>query len=37
MAEELGKIEKPEVESFKGKRKLYLVPLIFQGNDAPPE
>jgi hypothetical protein len=37
MAEELGRIEKPEAEHFKEKRKLYLVPLIFQGPDAPPE
>lgn len=37
MVEELGKIEKPEAEQFKGKRKLYLVPLIFSGKDAPPE
>jgi len=37
MAEELGKIEKPEVESFKGLRKLYLVPLLFAGEDAPSE
>lgn len=37
MAEQLGKIEKPEAENFKGKRKLYLVPLIFSSEDAPPE
>lgn len=37
MAEQLGKIEKPEAEFFMGKRKLYLVPLIFSGEDAPPE
>ena len=37
MAEELGKIEKPEVEQFTGKKKLYLVPLIFYGENAPPE
>src|SRR3990172_10194958 len=29
MAEELGKIEKPSVEEFKGKRTLFFVPLIF--------
>ena len=33
MAEELGKIEKPEVEKFREGRKLFFVPLIF----APPE
>jgi hypothetical protein len=29
MAEELGKIEKPAVENFKGARKLFFVPLVF--------
>ena len=33
MAEELGRIEKPEVEKFREGRKLFFVPLIF----APPE
>ena len=37
MTEQLGKIEKPEAEQFKGGKKLYLVPLIFSGEDAPPE
>jgi len=37
MAEKLGKIEKPEVEHFTSKRKLYLVPLLFSGEEAPPE
>lgn len=37
MSEELGKIEKPEVERFKGERKLYVVPLLFSGKDSPPE
>lgn len=37
MTEELARIEKPPVENFKQGRKLYLVPLIFQGIDAPPE
>lgn len=35
MAEQLGKFDKPEVEQFTGKRKLYLVPLLFAGEDAP--
>jgi len=35
MAEELGKIEKPEAEQFREKRKLYLVPLLFSWEDAP--
>ncbi|MFC2034320.1 hypothetical protein ACFLTT_02845 [Chloroflexota bacterium] len=37
MAEELGKLEKPEASQFKGKRKLYLVPLLFSWNEAPVE
>ena len=37
MTEQLGKIEKPETEHFAGKRKLYLVPLIFYGEASPPE
>ncbi len=37
MAEELGKIEKPEAQHFKGKRKVCLVPLIFSGEEAPSE
>jgi hypothetical protein len=37
MSEELGKIEKPEVEHFKGQRKLYLVPLLYIGKDSPPD
>ena len=35
MAEELGKIEKPEVESYKKGRKLYFVPLLYGGQDQP--
>jgi hypothetical protein len=37
MAQELGRINKPEVESFKHSRKLLLVPLIYSGKDVPPE
>ncbi|MFC1966517.1 hypothetical protein ACFLWI_06195 [Chloroflexota bacterium] len=37
MAEPLGKIEKPDAERFMGKRKLYLVPLLFAGKEAPDE
>ena len=37
MTEQLGKMEKPEAERFTGKRKLYLIPLIFAGKKAPPE
>ena len=37
MAEQLGKIEKPEAEHFASKKKLYLVPLIFYGESAPAE
>jgi hypothetical protein len=35
MAQELGKIDKPEVASFKQGRKLLLVPLIYLYKDAP--
>jgi hypothetical protein len=35
MSEELGKIEKPEVSSFKHNRKVLQVPLIYAGQDAP--
>lgn len=37
MAEELGKITKPEAESVREKRKVYLVPLLFTTADAPDE
>ena len=37
MAEELGKIERPEAAAFSGKRKLYLVPLLYRWPDAPAE
>jgi len=37
MAEELGKIEKPEAKKFENKRKLYLVPLLYSWEDAPSE
>jgi len=33
----LGKIEKPEASKFKGKKKLYLVPLLFSWPGAPEE
>ena len=36
MAEELGKIEKLDIEQF-GQRKLYVVPLLFSAPDAPPD
>jgi len=32
MAEELGKIDKPPVESFKKGRKLFFVPVIYLGE-----
>jgi len=35
MAEEIGKIEKPPAENFAGRRKLFLVPLLFSGKEAP--
>jgi hypothetical protein len=37
MADELGRIEKPTVESFGSERKLFVVPLLFQYSDAPAE
>jgi hypothetical protein len=37
MAEELGRIEKPETARFKGRRKLYLVPLLYSWEEAPEE
>jgi len=37
MAEQLGKIEKLEVEHFRKGKKLYLVPLIYFSDEAPGE
>jgi len=37
MSEELGKIEKPPVEEFKGGRKLYFVPAIYCARESPDE
>ena len=37
MGEELGQIERPSVESFGAERKLFVVPLILRGRDAPPD
>jgi len=37
MPEQLGKIERPEVERFKQGKKLYLVPLVYSGEEAPDE
>ena len=37
MSEEVGKVEKPEASQFKGKRKLYLVPLVYSFEEAPVE
>jgi len=34
---ELGKIEKPSVESFAGKRKLYCVPNVYPAKEAQDE
>jgi hypothetical protein len=35
MAEQLGKIEKPSVDSFKNGRKLFFVPLVFGNSELP--
>lgn len=37
MTEELGRIGKPEAERFKGKKTLFLVPLLFSSDDSPKE
>ena len=37
MSEELGKIEKPSAEEFKKGRRLYFVPVVYCGLDAPAE
>ena len=35
MSEELGKIEKPSAEEFRGERKLFFVPLLYRGEESP--
>ncbi|MBN1376501.1 MAG: hypothetical protein JXA01_10135 [Dehalococcoidia bacterium] len=35
MSEELGKVEKPEVSSFKHDRKIMQISLIYAGKDSP--
>jgi len=35
MVKPVGKIDKPEAEQFKEGKKLYLVPMVFYGEDAP--
>jgi len=37
MPEQLGKIERLEAERFKQGKKLYLVPLIYSGEEIPDE
>ena len=37
MSEDLGKIEKPPISKYEGKRKLYVVPLLFSSDKAPQE
>jgi len=37
MSQELGKIQKPEVEKFIKGRKLFLVPIIYSAKGAPTE
>ena len=37
MPEQLGKIERLEAEHFKRGKKLYLVPLVYFGEEAPDE
>jgi hypothetical protein len=37
MSEELGKIEKPLVDDFKGGRKLFFIPLVLSTRELPQE
>lgn len=37
MSSELGKLEKPEAEQYRGQRKIYLVPLVFAPRQPSPE
>ncbi|MCX8125770.1 MAG: hypothetical protein N3E40_01310 [Dehalococcoidia bacterium] len=37
MAEELGRIEKPLVETFKRGRKIFFIPLVYKGRESPAE
>ncbi|HXZ95329.1 MAG TPA: hypothetical protein VEG28_05430 [Dehalococcoidia bacterium] len=37
MPEQLGKIERLEAERFKQGKKLYLVPIVYSGDEAPIE
>lgn len=37
MSQELGKMEKPEVSSFKHNRKILQIPLVYSGKDSPPD
>ena len=37
MSSELGRIEKPPAEQFKGERKIYLVPLVFSSRQSAPD
>ena len=37
MAEPIGKLEKPEAEKFREKRKLFFVPLLYAGEGVPQE
>ena len=35
MTQELGRITKPELDQYKGKRKLYVIPLLYSGPESP--
>lgn len=37
MAQELGRIGQPAAERFAGKRKLFLIPLVYEPPDQPDE
>ena len=36
MGEQLGRIEKPAAEGFRESKKVYLVPLVYLSDEAPP-
>lgn len=37
MSEQIGKIERPETTQFKGRKRLYVVPLLYSWQDSPQE
>ena len=37
MADELGKIEKPSIEEFRGGKKLFFIPMVISSKELPLE